>query len=101
MLDRLLVLAESSELPAVVVVNKIDLADRAETEERFSAYRAAGYDVLLTSAQTGEGVSVGDASVDPGAAITTELHVEEGSRAGGCWPIESRERVGFAFLAPP
>lgn len=57
MLDRLLVLAEASGLPAVVVVNKIDLADRAETEERFSPYRAAGYDLLLTSARTGEGVS--------------------------------------------
>lgn len=49
MIDRMLVLAEMNDLPAVLIVNKIDLADRASTEEFFQPYRAAGYNVLLTS----------------------------------------------------
>jgi ribosome biogenesis GTPase len=56
MLDRLLVLAESSDLPAVVVVNKVDLADEAGVLERFAPYRAAGYAVLPASAKAGVGI---------------------------------------------
>ncbi len=56
LLDRLLVLAESSDLPAVVVVNKLDLADEASVLERFAAYRAAGYTLLLASVKTGLGI---------------------------------------------
>lgn len=49
MLDRFLVLAESNGLPAVVVVNKVDLTGEAAVRERFAPYEAAGYPVLLTS----------------------------------------------------
>jgi ribosome biogenesis GTPase len=55
MLDRLLVLAASSGLPALIVVNKTDLAPDEATDARFAPYRAAGYDVLLTSVPTGRG----------------------------------------------
>ncbi len=63
MLDRFLVIAESSDLPALVVVNKTDLA--AESTEmrgseivrnRFRAYASAGYPVLPTSVVSGEGI---------------------------------------------
>jgi ribosome biogenesis GTPase len=53
MLDRLLVLAESNEIPALIVVNKVDLVERAHVEQRFAPYAAAGYPVLFTSTVTG------------------------------------------------
>ena len=49
MIDRFLVLAEANDLPAVIVVNKVDLADREEAREKFTDYIAAGYEVLFTS----------------------------------------------------
>jgi ribosome biogenesis GTPase len=59
MLDRLLVLAELSDLPALVVVNKMDLADetgRPDPLAPFEAARRAGYRLLPTSARTGSGL---------------------------------------------
>ncbi len=56
MLDRLLVLGESNQLPCVIVVNKVDLVSVDEMRERFAPYRAAGYDVLFVSALDGTGV---------------------------------------------
>ena len=49
MLDRFLVIAEGNNLHARVVINKIELADRAETEERFADYARAGYPLHFTS----------------------------------------------------
>lgn len=49
MLDRFLVIAEGNDLEARVVINKIELADRAETEARFNDYVRAGYVVHFTS----------------------------------------------------
>ena len=56
MLDRFLVLAEANDLPALVVVNKIDLVGLDSARDRFADYEAAGYPVLYTSA--GEGVGI-------------------------------------------
>ncbi len=55
MLDRFLVLAESSGLDAVVVANKMDRATAAD-RAAFEPYERIGYPVLYTSAVTGEGV---------------------------------------------
>lgn len=49
MLDRLLVLAESNELPCIILVNKADLVTGDDVRERFAPYRAAGYDVRFIS----------------------------------------------------
>jgi ribosome biogenesis GTPase len=49
MLDRFLVIAEGNNLHARVVINKIELVDRAETEARFADYSRAGYPVHYTS----------------------------------------------------
>lgn len=58
MLDRLLVIAEANELPALVCANKVDLLeDPEEAREHFGLYDEIGYPVLYTSASTGEGVS--------------------------------------------
>jgi ribosome biogenesis GTPase / thiamine phosphate phosphatase len=63
MLDRYLALAESHDLPALIVINKLDLAQ--DTQERpdemllsvVEEYRQLGYTVVLTSAVTGYGLA--------------------------------------------
>lgn len=57
MLDRLLVIAEANELPAIICANKIDLLDDlAEARYLFGLYEEIGYAVIYTSAHTGQGV---------------------------------------------
>ena len=58
-IDRLIVGAERDALAPVVVVNKIDLADReshALVARDMDVYGALGYPALLVSAETGEGI---------------------------------------------
>lgn len=57
MLDRFLVAAERTELPARIVANKIDLVGIAAARALFEIYPPIGYQVLYTSAQTGEGIA--------------------------------------------
>lgn len=57
-IDRVLVMAEAHEIEAGLVLNKIDLVrskDASMVENLCSLYRALGYPVLETSAETGEG----------------------------------------------
>lgn len=49
MIDRFLVLAESNDLPAVLVVNKLDLIPMEHARGVFRPYEAAGYEVVYTS----------------------------------------------------
>jgi ribosome biogenesis GTPase len=56
MLDRFLILAESNDIPAVVLVNKLDLADRDETATLFAPYTKAGYTVRFASVKQNEGI---------------------------------------------
>jgi ribosome biogenesis GTPase len=55
LIDRFTAVAEANHMPAVVVVNKVDLEDSAEAHG--DAYRRAGYAVLTTSAKTGVGLT--------------------------------------------
>ena len=55
LLDRYLVTAESSDLPALIVITKMDLLDADDLEE-VEIYRKIGYPVLLTSAVDGRGL---------------------------------------------
>lgn len=57
MLDRYLVLTESSELEVLIVANKADLIDGMQAQALFATYARIGYPVLYTSTQTGEGVA--------------------------------------------
>ena len=57
MLDRFLVIAEKQGIPALIVANKVDLVNAEEAESTFGHYEALGYDLLYTSARTGEGVN--------------------------------------------
>jgi ribosome biogenesis GTPase len=57
LLDRYLVTAEAAGLPALIVINKLDLAwKNPELEQEVEIYRRVGYPVLLVSAATGEGI---------------------------------------------
>lgn len=55
-LDRYVVMAEASEVPALVCLNKVDLIDQTQAETLAQLYRRAGYEVILTCARTGLGV---------------------------------------------
>lgn len=54
-LDRFLVIAEFNGLAPAIVVNKVDL-ERGPREELERRYAAAGYQVLMTSAKTHDGL---------------------------------------------
>ncbi len=55
LLDRYLAAAESADLPALICITKLDLADRASIEGEVRAYERIRYSVVVTSAVTGEG----------------------------------------------
>ena len=58
LLDRYLVSAESSKLPALIVITKLDLAwKNKELDSDLEAYRLAGYPIQMVSANTGEGIA--------------------------------------------
>lgn len=58
-IDRFLVTCEAYKVPAVIILNKIDLAREQQPDELAAfheIYRSAGYRVIECSALTGEGV---------------------------------------------
>jgi ribosome biogenesis GTPase len=55
-LDRFLIVAEMNGIPAVICINKIDLAKPGEAEQTFHIYEKIGYPVLYVSAKQGDGV---------------------------------------------
>ncbi len=55
LLDRYLADAESSEIPALICITKMDLADE-EIDREMEVYRNIGYPVVLTSVVTGDGL---------------------------------------------
>ena len=57
LLDRYLVSAESSNLPVLIVITKLDLAwKNKKLEQDLDIYRRAGYAIQTVSSQTGEGI---------------------------------------------
>ncbi len=56
MLDRFLVIAEQQQLPAAIVVSKVDLLGKKQAKEMFGHYADIGYPVFYTSANKGWGV---------------------------------------------
>jgi ribosome biogenesis GTPase len=68
-IDRVLVSAERGHVRAGVIANKTDLADDdgvRQLRELESVYGACGYDVLKTSASSGDGVEALAASIGDG-----------------------------------
>ena len=56
MLDRFLVICESSELEPRIVVNKVDLVGLPAAREIFGPYESIGYPVVYTSTKEGYGI---------------------------------------------
>jgi ribosome biogenesis GTPase len=56
LIDRFLITAEKSRIRPVIVINKIDLVDRAEFQSLAGVFGQMGYQVLFVSARTGFGV---------------------------------------------
>ena len=57
MLDRFLVIAEANELPALICINKLDLALQGAAEAQFGLYQQIGYPVIYASTVTGDGLA--------------------------------------------
>jgi ribosome biogenesis GTPase len=55
-LDRLIVSALFENIEFLICVNKCDLGIDPDTQERITQYRTIGYNVMLVSAETGEGI---------------------------------------------
>ncbi len=56
LLDRYLAICEQSEIPALILFNKVDLGASDEVERAMALYASIGYPVLQTSAATGQGI---------------------------------------------
>ena len=57
MLDKFLVIAEASGIEPLICFNKIDmLKNRSEVDSIIAVYQKIGYQAVLTSATTGEGI---------------------------------------------
>ena len=57
LIDRYLVFAESEHLPVIIIVNKMDIADRKHVEELMVPYHELDYSISYVSAQNGEGIA--------------------------------------------
>ena len=57
LLDRFLVLAELSNIPAIICINKLDLVNPEDLQPGLAIYEKIGYKALLISARTGQGLS--------------------------------------------
>lgn len=86
LIDRLLVVAEANEIPAAVVVNKIDLDPGTALIDRC---RRAGYAVYPTSSRTGEGIEAF------AAALAGRISVVTGPSGGGKSSLLNRVQPGL------
>jgi len=57
LVDRFLVLAESSQLDTIIVINKTDIADIEQVANIATIYRDIGYCLIFTSTKSGEGIA--------------------------------------------
>lgn len=57
MLDRFLAIAEKHIIPALILVNKVDLIGKHAAVDIFKHYQPLGYSVHYTSAKSGQGIA--------------------------------------------
>ena len=86
LIDRLLVVAEANEIPAAVVINKVDLDPGTALGERL---RRAGYAVYPTSVRTGEGMAA------LAAALAGRISVVTGPSGAGKSSLLNRVQPGL------
>lgn len=71
-IDRYLVICENAQIPALIVLNKVDLLSeeaRLAAEAQLAIYRKIGYKTLCLSAQTGENMAELDRYLAQGTSI--------------------------------
>ena len=125
LLDRFLVLAELSEIPPIICVNKIDMADPEELRPFLAVYEKIGYPVLQVSAKSGQGIQtlqqllydkvsvfagpsgVGKSSllnaVEPGLSLVTgelSLKIGRGKHTTRCAELLPLSGGGFVVDTP-
>ena len=71
MLDRFLVIAEGNELPAQIIINKVDLVGEDAARARFDAYQRAGYPVHYTAVKSGVGLDAARAMLTGRRSVLT------------------------------
>ena len=94
MLDRYLVACEAGELPALIVINKVDILEDEEVLTLLEMYHRIGYSILLTSAESGEGLeALREVMRNKLSALTGPSGVGKSSLLNALWP-ELDLRVG-------
>ena len=71
-IDRYLVICETAGIPALIVLNKIDLLspeERKAVKAQLAIYEKIGYETLLLSADTGENMATLDSYLSKGTSI--------------------------------
>lgn len=71
-IDRYLVICEMAKIPALIVLNKIDLLspeERIEVQKQLALYESIGYETLCLSADTGENMDKLDQYLAKGTSI--------------------------------
>ncbi|HEX2716203.1 MAG TPA: ribosome small subunit-dependent GTPase A [Gemmatimonadaceae bacterium] len=87
MLDRFLTIAESNDLAARVVVNKVDLASEDAARAKFAAYERAGYPMHFTSTKERRGLDALRAAFDgQTSAVTGPSGVGKSSLLNALYP---------------
>lgn len=71
MLDRFLVIAEGNDLPARIIINKVDLVGESMARTRFDAYERAGYPVHYTAVKNGTGLQPARAMLSGRRSVLT------------------------------
>jgi ribosome biogenesis GTPase len=88
LIDRLLIIAEANEIPAGVVITKIDLKTHADLSHRF---KTAGYRVWPVSIRTGDGID------DLAAAMRGQVTLLTGSSGVGKSSLMNRIQPGLSL----
>ncbi len=57
LLDRFLIMMQQQELPCIICINKVDIDDKHSSEEYAEIYSSCGYQTVVTSADSGEGIA--------------------------------------------
>lgn len=92
MLDRYLVACEAADLPMTIIINKSDLPQDSELTQQLMRYEKIGYDILYTSAQTGQGLEgLKRLLKDKLSVLTGPSGVGKSSLLNAVWPHLSLE----------